>query len=93
MAPSAVSPAQQHAHLAFAPKKVQNAAAAAIDERTSGGLTKPLADMMGNWDSFTFAPIRESTVSRAMTRRCKPPFPFPQPLFPHPLPPFIHSPP
>lgn len=68
MAPSAVSPAQQHANLAFTTKKVQNAASA-VEERTSGGLTKPLADMMGNWDNFTFAPIRESTVSRAMTRR------------------------
>ncbi|CAH0058399.1 unnamed protein product, partial [Clonostachys solani] len=26
-------------------------------------------DMHGNWDSFHFAPIRESQVSRAMTRR------------------------
>ena len=33
------------------------------------GLTKSLADMMGQWDTFTFAPIRESQVSRAMTRR------------------------
>jgi len=28
-----------------------------------------IADMEGNWDSFRFAPIRESQVSRAMTRR------------------------
>ncbi|CAH0025301.1 unnamed protein product [Clonostachys rhizophaga] len=28
-----------------------------------------VADMHGNWDSFRFAPIRESQVSRAMTRR------------------------
>lgn len=33
------------------------------------GLTKPVDDMMGAWDTFTFAPIRESAVSRAMTRR------------------------
>ncbi|OAA69738.1 thiazole biosynthetic enzyme [Cordyceps fumosorosea ARSEF 2679] len=26
-------------------------------------------DMLGQWDKFTFAPIRESQVSRAMTRR------------------------
>ena len=32
-------------------------------------LTKPVTDMMGNWDTFSFAPIRESQVSRAMTRR------------------------
>ncbi|KAK0713029.1 Thi4 family-domain-containing protein [Lasiosphaeria miniovina] len=34
-----------------------------------GTLSKPLADLMGSWDDFAFAPIRESTVSRAMTRR------------------------
>lgn len=32
-------------------------------------LSKPLASMFNSWDNFTFAPIRESTVSRAMTRR------------------------
>lgn len=65
MAPAAISPAQQHAQLAFASKKVKDAAAA----EDTASLTKPLADLMGNWDNFTFAPIRESTVSRAMTRR------------------------
>lgn len=33
------------------------------------GLAKTLAEMENNWDAFTFAPIRESQVSRAMTRR------------------------
>jgi thiamine thiazole synthase len=28
-----------------------------------------VAEMHGQWDSFTFSPIRESQVSRAMTRR------------------------
>jgi thiamine thiazole synthase len=28
-----------------------------------------LNDMQGNWETFSFAPIRESQVSRAMTRR------------------------
>ncbi|PKS08515.1 hypothetical protein jhhlp_004900 [Lomentospora prolificans] len=32
-------------------------------------LTKPITDMMGSWDNFSFAPIRESQVSRAMTSR------------------------
>ncbi|KAK4042973.1 thiazole biosynthetic enzyme [Parachaetomium inaequale] len=68
MAPSAISPAQQHAQLAFASKKAQDAGAA-VQDRTADGLTKPLTEMMGSWDNFTFAPIRESTVSRAMTRR------------------------
>ncbi|EAQ83313.1 thiazole biosynthetic enzyme, mitochondrial precursor [Chaetomium globosum CBS 148.51] len=68
MAPSAISPAQQHAQLAFASKKVKDAAAL-VEDRTDDGLTKSLNEMMGSWDNFTFAPIRESTVSRAMTRR------------------------
>ncbi|KAK4124607.1 Thi4-domain-containing protein [Parathielavia appendiculata] len=66
MAPGAISPAQQHAQLASASKKAKDATAVA---EGTGGLTKPLADLMGNWDRFSFAPIRESTVSRAMTRR------------------------
>lgn len=33
------------------------------------GLSQPVADMMSAWDNFSFAPIRESDVSRAMTRR------------------------
>ena len=34
-----------------------------------GNQTKLLDDFGGKWDSFKFAPIRESQVSRAMTRR------------------------
>ncbi|MCJ1474154.1 thiamine metabolism- protein [Lambiella insularis] len=33
------------------------------------GEPKTLEDFAGNWDSFKFNPIRESQVSRAMTRR------------------------
>ncbi|KAF2736750.1 Thi4-domain-containing protein [Polyplosphaeria fusca] len=33
------------------------------------GNAASLADMEGKWDAFTFNPIRESQVSRAMTRR------------------------
>jgi thiamine thiazole synthase len=36
---------------------------------TPTGMSKSLAEMENNWESFTFAPIRESQVSRAMTRR------------------------
>lgn len=68
MAPSAVSPAQTHAQLASAGKKAQGSA---VEEGAAATLSKPLADLMGNWDKFSFAPIRESTVSRAMTRRCR----------------------
>ncbi|KAE9581400.1 Thiamine thiazole synthase [Colletotrichum fructicola] len=32
-------------------------------------LHRQVEDMFGKWDTFTFAPIRESQVSRAMTRR------------------------
>jgi thiamine thiazole synthase len=30
---------------------------------------KTIDELFGNWDSFTFSPIRESQVSRAMTTR------------------------
>jgi cysteine-dependent adenosine diphosphate thiazole synthase len=33
------------------------------------GETKTVAEMAGKWDSFQFSHIRESQVSRAMTRR------------------------
>ncbi|MCJ1296305.1 thiamine metabolism- protein [Xylographa carneopallida] len=33
------------------------------------GQSKTLAEFENNWDAFTFSPIRESQVSRAMTRR------------------------
>ena len=73
MAPSAVSPAQQHAQPVKAGKDVL---AVFNDDTTTGAapghLTKPLADLMGAWETFSFAPIRESTVSRAMTSRCAP---------------------
>ncbi|GAB1317603.1 thiamine metabolism-related protein [Madurella fahalii] len=65
MAPAAVSPAQKHAQLAVHPKKAEDTT---VDEGAAK-LSKPLEDLMGNWDNFSFAPIRESTVSRAMTRR------------------------
>ncbi|KAF2786533.1 Thi4-domain-containing protein [Melanomma pulvis-pyrius CBS 109.77] len=35
----------------------------------ASGQAKTLAEMQDKWESFTFAPIRESQVSRAMTRR------------------------
>jgi cysteine-dependent adenosine diphosphate thiazole synthase len=33
------------------------------------GQNTTVAEMYGQWHNFTFAPIRESQVSRAMTRR------------------------
>ncbi|KAF2870853.1 Thi4 family-domain-containing protein [Massariosphaeria phaeospora] len=41
-----------------------------LSVKTAGrGQAKTLAEMENQWESFTFAPIRESQVSRAMTRR------------------------
>ncbi|KAF2144394.1 uncharacterized protein K452DRAFT_356603 [Aplosporella prunicola CBS 121167] len=34
-----------------------------------GSMTKSVDEMAGQWETFKFAPIRESQVSRAMTRR------------------------
>ncbi|KAL1837176.1 hypothetical protein VTJ49DRAFT_4186 [Mycothermus thermophilus] len=68
MAPIAVSPTQEHAQLAVGPKKPLDVAAE-VKERVAAGLGKELTDLMENWDQFAFAPIRESQVSRAMTRR------------------------
>lgn len=53
---------------------VQTAKMATMPHTTSvpvSGATKPQAieDMAGHWSDFKFAPIRESQVSRAMTRR------------------------
>lgn len=47
-----------------AAKKVAGTASA-----LDGSMAKTVEEMLGNWDSFKFAPIRESQVSRAMTRR------------------------
>jgi thiamine thiazole synthase len=41
----------------------------AVKSATANGIATSLADISRDWDSFTFAPIRESQVSRAMTRR------------------------
>ncbi|MCJ1238337.1 thiamine metabolism- protein [Varicellaria rhodocarpa] len=40
-----------------------------FDDVVINGKTKALDDMADSWESFTFNPIRESQVSRAMTRR------------------------
>lgn len=39
------------------------------DSRMLNGNTKTIAEMQGKWENFGFSPIRESQVSRAMTRR------------------------
>lgn len=35
----------------------------------ANGVDKTIPEMAGKWDDFQFQPIRESQVSRAMTRR------------------------
>ncbi len=65
MAPTAIStPEQVHAVLTL-----KNGTAPVPIPADGGGLTKPVTSLFNNWSDFTFAPIRESTVSRAMTRR------------------------
>ncbi|KAK4178512.1 putative mitochondrial thiazole biosynthetic enzyme precursor [Triangularia setosa] len=68
MAPSAVTPPQKPAVLASHPLKTVS-----LDNKTdvtpTPAIKDNLAALFNNWDTFTFAPIRESTVSRAMTRR------------------------
>lgn len=40
-----------------------------LEDAVLNGKNKVLEDFADNWDTFTFDPIRESQVSRAMTRR------------------------
>ncbi|PQK14265.1 hypothetical protein BB8028_0004g11950 [Beauveria bassiana] len=65
--PAALSPPQ---HAAVPVSKVSNGNGHAVAKPgfpdTSG---VAIDDMLGQWDKFQFAPIRESQVSRAMTRR------------------------
>lgn len=60
--PSAIYPEVTYAPAAAAATKLAAQTETAPD-------TKVLNEYAGKWDSFSFAPIRESEVSRAMTRR------------------------
>ncbi|GJN76356.1 thiazole biosynthetic enzyme, mitochondrial precursor [Purpureocillium lilacinum] len=62
--PAAVSPPQHVAELATPASKL---AVKGVAPTNKSSVT--IDDMLGQWDSFRFAPIRESQVSRAMTRR------------------------
>lgn len=65
--PAAISPTQRSAELA-APSTKQFPVK--VDLGTGGLQTDALNGIFeGDWNSFKFAPIRESQVSRAMTRR------------------------
>lgn len=68
MAPSAVSPVLTSAQADLGHLAVKNINKNKVN--TSGNANANAVEaMMGKWDSFSFAPIRESQVSRAMTRR------------------------
>jgi len=64
MAPTAISPAATVDKVAANKTQGSNGATDG-----NGKLSAPLTAMFNNWTDFSFAPIRESTVSRAMTRR------------------------
>ncbi|KAK0725331.1 Thi4 family-domain-containing protein [Lasiosphaeris hirsuta] len=68
MAPSATAPEQHQlpASILAAKAKASNGNSTTT---AAAPLTAPLASLLGAWPTFKFAPIRESTVSRAMTRR------------------------
>ena len=67
MAPPAATYQEPMEATTLSVKKVTNPHAVTHD--VLNGNTKTIAEMEGKWDSFTFSPIRESQVSRAMTRR------------------------
>ncbi|KAL8325772.1 hypothetical protein RB597_008846 [Gaeumannomyces tritici] len=46
-----------------------NGKSQAQQQQRAGTKAATVADLLGKWDTFSFAPIRESQVSRAMTRR------------------------
>ncbi|KAF6800991.1 thiazole biosynthetic enzyme [Colletotrichum sojae] len=62
--PTAVSPVRDFA-VTYSTGKAKPAA----PEQQSAASQTTVDDLFGKWDSFTFSPIRESQVSRAMTRR------------------------
>lgn len=71
MAPSAIIPSEPLSPVGGADLSVKKMLATNKTAPVDGtAVAMPaLADMFNNWDTFTFAPIRESQVSRAMTRR------------------------
>jgi len=61
--PAAISPTQRSAELALPVSKLPTT------NKPDGPAEASVDGMLGQWDSFKFAHIRESQVSRAMTRR------------------------
>ncbi|KAK1621447.1 Thi4 family protein [Colletotrichum phormii] len=63
--PAAISPVRDYAVPVMANKSKPSTPVPAA----ANASTTKVEDMFGKWDTFKFAPIRESQVSRAMTRR------------------------
>ncbi|KAF4780727.1 thiazole biosynthetic enzyme [Colletotrichum scovillei] len=63
--PAAISPVRDYAVPVMANKSKSSTPV----PTTAANPSAKVEDMFGKWDSFKFAPIRESQVSRAMTRR------------------------
>ena len=66
--PAAIAPTVNENEIHAVPKK-DLTVKAHPDGAVMNGTTKTIAEMEGRWDSFAFSGIRESQVSRAMTRR------------------------
>ncbi|TDZ24871.1 Thiamine thiazole synthase [Colletotrichum orbiculare MAFF 240422] len=66
--PTAISPVSNYA-VTYNTGKAKTPVPSATTTATNNNSETKVEDMFGKWDSFTFAPIRESQVSRAMTRR------------------------
>lgn len=65
--PVAISPPTRNAEISV--NKASKLAVGSLPPVTGGRSKVTIDDMEGQWDNFTFAPIRESQVSRAMTKR------------------------
>ncbi|KAK2006673.1 Thi4 family protein [Colletotrichum eremochloae] len=63
--PAAISPVSNYA----VPYTAGKTTKPADGHVAAAGAPAKVEDFFGKWDSFTFSPIRESQVSRAMTRR------------------------
>jgi len=73
MAPPAATMTESPLTSGYAPTKMMNNITIAEDKPTNGatvnGKNTAINDISNDWEAFTFDPIRESQVSRAMTRR------------------------
>ncbi|KAK1979008.1 thiazole biosynthetic enzyme [Colletotrichum cereale] len=66
--PTAISPVSDYA-VPYTAGKTTKPAEGHVAAAAATAAPTRVEDLFGKWDSFSFAPIRESQVSRAMTRR------------------------